>query len=308
MLNARTEKSTNVRSRNGRGPSRQLEAVRLGLRLTSAISTRLASRWAEHLFTTPRRFSRPPHELALVRDAHPFIVPWGPEHLVAWRFTAPPSGPEALRLADSDAPVILLVHGWEGRGTQLGAFVDPLLRRGFDVVTFDGPAHGDSAGRRATLPGFADALLAVARAAGNLHGVVAHSFGAAATTIALDGSLRVRRAAYLAPAARPRGATTRFARALSLEAAVRAGLERNLERHLHRRFDEVDATVLASRRTEPLLIVHDPEDRDVPFDEGAALARAWSGATLMPAPGLGHRKLLRDDGVVERVAAFVAQP
>jgi len=30
-------------------------------------------------------------------------------------------------------PAVLLAHGWGGRGAQLGAFVDPLVARGFSV-------------------------------------------------------------------------------------------------------------------------------------------------------------------------------
>ena len=41
-------------------------------------------------------------------------------------------------------PVVYLVHGWGGRGSQLASFVEPLLAGGFRVVMFDAPAHGDS--------------------------------------------------------------------------------------------------------------------------------------------------------------------
>src|SRR5688500_15132227 len=40
-------------------------------------------------------------------------------------------------------PAVYLVHGWGGRGSQLGSFVEPLLAGGFRVVMFDAPAHGD---------------------------------------------------------------------------------------------------------------------------------------------------------------------
>jgi hypothetical protein len=31
-------------------------------------------------------------------------------------------------------PTILLAHGWSGRGSQLGAFVEPLVEQGFRLV------------------------------------------------------------------------------------------------------------------------------------------------------------------------------
>src|SRR5687767_6768036 len=41
-------------------------------------------------------------------------------------------------------PVVYLVHGWGGRGSQLAPYVEPLTATGHRVVLFDAPAHGDS--------------------------------------------------------------------------------------------------------------------------------------------------------------------
>src|SRR5882724_4574089 len=43
-------------------------------------------------------------------------------------------------------PLVVLVHGWNGRASQLGAFVEPLVRAGLQVVAFDAPGPGASAG------------------------------------------------------------------------------------------------------------------------------------------------------------------
>src|SRR5947208_2190272 len=45
---------------------------------------------------------------------------------------------------DGSGPLVYLVHGWGGRGSQLASFVEPLRADGYRVVMFDGPAHGDS--------------------------------------------------------------------------------------------------------------------------------------------------------------------
>lgn len=51
---------------------------------------------------------------------------------------------------------------------------------------------------------------------------------------------------------------------------------------------------------------HDPWDAEVPAREGAALAAAWPGSSLRSAESLGHRRLLRDPGVVAESVAFVS--
>jgi pimeloyl-ACP methyl ester carboxylesterase len=64
--------------------------------------------------------------------------------------------------------------------------------------------------------------------------------------------------------------------------------------------------LLAAGLPVPGLLVHDPEDDETPYEEAVALAGAWPGAQLVPAPGLGHRRLLRHPRVVAAAVAFVA--
>jgi len=57
---------------------------------------------------------------------------------------------------------------------------------------------------------------------------------------------------------------------------------------------------------QPALVIHDTHDGEVPFGEGAALAAAWPGATLLATHRLGHTRILREATVVEAVVAFIA--
>ena len=68
------------------------------------------------------------------------------------------------------------------------------------------------------------------------------------------------------------------------------------------------STCRASPRDLPMaaLVVHDREDTEVRWAEGASIAAAWPGAELLTTRGLGHRRILRDPAVVARVIAFLA--
>src|SRR5437773_858810 len=57
----------------------------------------------------------------------------------------------------------------------------------------------------------------------------------------------------------------------------------------------------------PLLVVHDRDDAEVPWQDGAIIARIWPGAVFSTTGGLGHRRILRDPCVVRGVTAFVAE-
>ena len=284
-------------SRPRRSPARaplpaQLRLLRAGLRATGLVSPRLAGRLTYRLFGSPRRHARPEREVALLGEARSFTVEHEGRRLAAWSW--------------GGGPDVLLVHGWDGRGAQLGAFVAPLVGAGFRVTTFDAPAHGGSTGSRTNLFDVAGAVQAVAAALGPLHGIVAHSFGGAATTLALASGLAAGRVVYIAPASRLEGAIGRFLGLLDLPEAA----ERSFYGEFERRFgasiwERVAVARLAPRLSAPALVLHDPDDREVPFEDGARLADAWPGATLLRMPGLGHRRILWDERALAPAVGFV---
>lgn len=275
------------KSTNGRKSVRDLRhdprvrLLRHTFAWTSRVSPRLTAAAALRLFLRPSRHRRPDREHALLAQALPVV---GVEGVAAWQWGL--------------GPVVLLVHGWEGRGAQLGAFVEPLVRAGFRVVAFDAPAHGESAGSEATLLDFARAVEAVAARVGPVRAVVAHSFGCAGVTLALARGLSVRAAVFVAPPVRLADGAKVFADLLGLSPAVRADMRAQIEARVGLPWEQLDAAALAPQRETPLLVVHDHEDAEVPWAAGAELVRAWPRATLLSTRGLGHRRILRDPGVV----------
>jgi pimeloyl-ACP methyl ester carboxylesterase len=290
-----SENSTIVRS------PRAMRLTRAALQAAYIVSENLGDGLAERLFTSPRRFVRPPRERAVLATGRPFTVEvalrsprWAGQttRLAAWRW--------------GQGPAVLLVHGWEGRGSQLGAFVEPLVAAGLSVVAFDAPGHGDSPGHRAYLTDMADALIGVAEASGPVHATIAHSLGAAAVLLAhRRGGLDAPRNVAIAPSALIDQAVRRFARAVGLDETDRLGFEQHVAASSGVAPAALRLEALAAGRDAALLVVHDREDREVPFAHGEALAAAWPAARLVATAGLGHRRILRDPGVIARAVGLV---
>jgi pimeloyl-ACP methyl ester carboxylesterase len=267
------------------------------LRTTFALLDRpapaLAARLAERLFFTPPRPRTSARVEAILKGGRRIDVAEGRTRIAAWSW--------------GQGPTVYLVHGWAGMGGQLGAFVAPLAAQGFRVVTFDGPGHGHSGGRRASIVHFARALSAVARVFGPAHGVVAHSLGAPAAAFAMKHhGLAADRIALLAPPADPGDWSRLFAARLGVSARTMETMRARSERWLGVTWEQVSLTALASGQQTPALVVHDVEDGEVPFTHGAAVAAAWPGARLVETTGLGHRRLLRDETVIAQVSSFIA--
>jgi pimeloyl-ACP methyl ester carboxylesterase len=253
----------------------------------------MASRVAADLFLKPRRYAPPEREREILADAAPFEVSLGATLAVqAWRW--------------GSGPAVLLVHGWEGRGAQLAAFVRPLVDAGFSVVTYDAPGHGASAGKRSSLPQFSWSVRCVADAVG-AHAVVAHSFGCAATTLALRDGLARRPLVFVAPPLNPADFVARFGDILGLDDSVLHRMKLRIEQRFFRKWTDYSLAHIAPAMTSPLLVVHDRDDSETYWNDGAALAQAWPGARMITTSGLGHRRILREPRVVEAVVQFVAE-
>lgn len=209
-----------------------------------------------------------------------------------------------------DGPPVLLAHGWEGRGTQMGALATGLAAGGQRAVTYDAPGHGDSEGRHSSLRQFADGVAAMVEAVGPLAGFVGHSFGAAGVCFALlRGQVQaeqVGRLVFLAPPGDLHRFIRFFERMLGLGARVAAGYEAGLERMLGVPWSEARHCTTRAACPLPLLVLHDEDDRDTPLEDAREVADAWPDSRLIVTRGLGHRRILRDPSVVAQVSEFLA--
>jgi pimeloyl-ACP methyl ester carboxylesterase len=270
-------------------------ALRLWFAVAGRLAPTLIERQAARLMLTPRR-----------RTARDAVLPGVPaerqllhagDHCVAgWSW--------------GEGPTVLLLHGWSGLAADTTDLAASLVREGFRVVAIDWPAHGHSPGRRTSLAEWVQVLLSLGPRlgeGGRLHAVVAHSFGAPAVVLALEAGLAARGAVLLAP---PRGPTQFFERVrrfIGLPAARMAGMTRHLTETLGRDLSFFDTVRAAAGLDLPVLILHDPDDREVPWENAEAIAQAWRGSALVAVAGDGHYGILRSQRAIEQVVTFVRE-
>jgi pimeloyl-ACP methyl ester carboxylesterase len=281
------QKSTSVRSRE---LPWSVRLVRPALAMLSALSPALAAPVAERLFLTAPRHRQPQHETAALASARQTIV-HGDSPISTWTW--------------GDGPAMLLVHGWGGRGAQLASFVPPLVAAGYSVVTLDAPGHGTSPARESSVVAFIDAIHDVDRALGPVRGVIAHSIGAAAAAGALRDGLGADAAVFVAPPADLTLHADLMLETLGFGRRARDLMRARVEERLGVPWSTLDVASLAPDMRTPLLVVHDREDSEVPWQEGAIIAQAWPGAALMTTSGLGHRRIVRDPDVVRDAVGFL---
>jgi len=257
--------------------------------LRSEVDGRLAA--ARHAFSAPERIPATPQELAaLAPGALPALMHEG-QRLARWTL--------------GQGPRVLLVHGWNGRATQWLPWLPALQAAGFSVTLFDLPGHGDSTGHEASVEHAARAVQALSAEIGELHALVGHSMGSAAVLAALGRGVRVQRSVHLAGPSSLTPVVYGMAAAHGLEGDDRRAFAGWAERFIGQPLARLDLAQLRDGLRHPGLVLHDPQDRVVPYAASEALAATWPQARLQATPGLGHRRLLADPDVIRQAVDFL---
>ena len=276
----------------------RLAAVRASFRVLDAVApARSATRAMDLWCTVPgnagRRRDLRPRAGALVR------VPV-------------PRGGTVVAEHWGEGPAVYLVHGWGGWRGQLGAFVTPLVDAGYRVVAFDAPGHGDADASvmgpgRGTVQEMIEAFAAVGERFGPAHGVVAHSLGCTSAAIVVREHLPTARLVIVAPNHDFTVYTRGFASMVGLSERTRLALVRTIEDFCDRAIEDFDLHTLGADGSMPAtLVVHDTRDKETPHAVGRAVADGWPTARLVLTDGLGHQRILADDGVVALTVEHLA--
>lgn len=263
--------------------------------LLSWIGPRAASPLLQRLFLSPVPRPLHPREQAVMAQAKTQRVSFDGRReipLYSWGETG---------------PLILLVHGWSGRGSQLSGYVAPLLAQGFRVAAFDAPGHGLADGKLAAMPWWVRSALLVKEHLGPVEGVLAHSLGTSAVTRAQADGLGARALVYVAPPEDPGSYLYKTAETLgfSLQAAALAQAE--IEARFQVTMADYLGRNLGPSMDAPLQVFHDEGDQEVLFSEGQALVSHWPGAKLQSFHGLGHNRILREPAVLSGAVDFFTE-
>ena len=271
-----------------------LSAIRAAFAIGGRLFPTTTADHAARLFATPFASTRR-RAASVTPDAHmrTETVDVGGRHLAVYVWGDP-----------SRQPYALLVHGWSSFGLRYLPWIARLRAAGYAVVTFDQPGHGKSPGKLATLPEFANAVRTVGFRYGNAALAVGHSLGGAALVMAQDETWHAERLVLVAPSADMIAAVDRFFRFVRLGDHLRDAFYA-----WHQRRTGIDARTLhveheVRKLGQPGLIVHDLDDRDVPWGEGERYALHWPNARLLTTQGLGHNRILDNAQVIDAALAF----
>jgi len=277
--------------RRNRAPLLFLSTLAL-LRFLTKISDTLTIKLAYWLWFSSPKFTQPAREtkwgktasLEMIQHQH------GPIAVYSW----------------GTGPKILLVHGWSGRGLQLGSFAQPLVDAGFSVVTFDAPGHGLSRGSRTNIFKFQRVLSHVAIRVGPIHGIVAHSFGVLASALSIKKKLDLNKLVCISSPTSAKYLLQSYCDKLQFSKKVQQGLLSCFKNEFGENlWEDISAIENLKDSEKSILIIHDQDDVDVPIKCSEELHQALKKSVFMQTEKLGHRRILQNPQVIEKITMFM---
>ena len=204
-------------------------------------------------------------------------------------------------------PAILFVHGWNGRGVNLAYFFKALIHAGYSVITYDAPAHGESDGQFTnyfeltdTVRAFFDPSLGF-----DIQGVIAYSIGGAAVINCISKEKPSIDTVLIAPALKLKELLFNAFNHHGVPKIVYQSLVAELERYYGYDVHQDNPYVLAKTITSKMLIVHDKDDRTIPYMDSKILSEKTDNVDLHTTEGLGHKLILRDKAVVDFITSYI---
>ncbi|CAL1517046.1 alpha/beta hydrolase [Chitinophaga sp. MM2321] len=202
---------------------------------------------------------------------------------------------------------ILLLHGWGGSPFHFKQLIHSLVSSGYEVISYDAPAHGLSGGQRTNLVQWMHVLEQVIRQEGPLDAIIGHSLGGlnAALTLARK-EVQVPRLIMLSASLSAPVFFQETFRLFNIHPVVmppllqliRHKLKEDLgELDLHRYIDQIKAN--------EIFIAYDTADELVDVHEIDGFLQQYPAIQSLRITGEGHFRIMRQAPVIGGILQFL---
>lgn len=204
---------------------------------------------------------------------------------------------------------ILIAHGFSSNAVNFGHFAKKLVAKGYEVFAFDGPAHGRSDGKKTTALEYKNFIQHLMKAYGPFDGFLAHSFGGLAISLALaetDTNDTVK-TVFIAPASNTETLLNIYLAQLKVSnKKVRQSFFNKIHELSGQQVNWFSIKRCVNHIKGKILWVHDKGDKVTPVKDAYEIMQLNNPyIEFMFTENLGHRRIYRDDKVVEKVVDFL---
>ncbi|NCG04394.1 MAG: alpha/beta fold hydrolase [Bacteroidetes bacterium] len=270
--------------------------LRIMFKSLERISPYLAMRAAAYIFSKPLKFKVPEKEQKALKHCVQKSVQIQHIDTKVATFTWENSGEK-----------VLLTHGWSGRGMQLYYIAESLHKAGYHVVTYDAPAHGKSAGKLTNMLEMIETIAHLDKVEGGFDYFIGHSFGAMAIFNYCKTRGNAKKIITIGAADNMRMIFDNFITSVGLSTKILRRMITYFEEKYKITIDDFSPFVAVQKMQTPTLLIHDNEDYDVSVACSDSIAKHHPNAKVIKTKGLGHRRILRDNKVMQQIKLFIQE-
>jgi len=274
-----------------------LVIIRIYFKIISFLIPKTAGNLAFELFKKVRKKDIRSREKGFYDLAKKYTIPFEGEYLDCFEF-----GSESKDL-------VVLVHGWDSNAGAMYGFIEKLLAENKRVIAFNLPAHGFYQASKTDIRECKQAfktLIAHLPAYDNLS-IIAHSFGSGTVAYAMSElDIKVDKLIFLTS---PNSIEDVF-----LDYKNMIGLNKKAYGVLTQRADSVlgeplEALSIAQKLTQVkfnnLHIIHDRNDKIIPYRNATAIQETVPNVTLTAYENIGHYRMLWNTDVITKSIDFL---
>ena len=270
--------------------------IKYGLQLMEFLSPYVTMRIASYLFSLPYKFKIPVKEIEVMekRKKGFLHVPVLNKSICIYNWPA-------------NGKNILLVHGWSGRGTSMYKIAQILNKSGFNVISFDAPAHGNSKGTTTGAPEFMHSINLLNNHFNGFYAIIGHSLATVPIFKCYKNLRGVNKIVTI-------GSVNKMID-IFVNLKNRLGLKKYtfdiMIDYMEKKFDVSIDSWAAEKMTQQIeckmLMFHDKDDREIPIECSRILNKKLKNSKLIETTGLGHSRILKDMEVAEKIKTFILE-
>lgn len=219
-------------------------------------------------------------------------------------------GPDQSRHAwmIGQGPLVLLVHGWGGRGVQMGVMARALAAAGFRCIFFDAGGHGGSRSEPVGFHTFINDVGALSEHVGQtVFAYIGHSAGALGMMASRSmRGVRAERYICIAAPRYPYVPLESIKRNYDVSDEVIELVKGSLASQFE--CDWLALQTGSAYRSDvagKLMLAYDIDDERVHHMDADRIAAGWPGAHVLKTQGFGHNKILQAPELLAEALSFL---
>jgi pimeloyl-ACP methyl ester carboxylesterase len=262
------------------------------LNAISYISPKYASDKALNLFSTPRKGRVLEKQKAFLDSAQTHQLKHENLNILTYNWKG-------------IGKTILLAHGWESNTHRWEVLINQLKALNYNIIALDAPAHGASSGKQFNAVMYSECIHLVAEHY-KADIIIGHSVGGMATGFYQNKyqNKNLEKLILLGAPSEFTGVFKRYVDMMGYNKRIENGLNNLVLKRFNNLPSYFSLATFAKNIDTKTLIIHDVEDKIIPYNDAEMIAENHKNATFITTKGYGHG--LRNEIVNNHILEYIA--